>query len=230
MKKLQEKLDFLCEKYEVGTHVTLKDEKTAVTEGKEYPIFARRAERRFIELKNIVTGGTLRGISVMRVQRIVNLGADIYEELKTEADICRFVLNDEICSVMVMRNDNTLNAVLKTKGGIVITIEIAATLKEGTEPKDKHEIISERGIACDIVVDAQLKQDSVYLYGEKEERFTDVDYELYGLSISQAVVVRAAFRLASSGELAAAKENEEILDKIIAHAKKSEMSGEREEF
>lgn len=229
MKKLQEKLDFLCEKYELGTHALLKDEKTVKIGEKEYPLLSHRAERRFAELKNIALGGTLKGISVMRVQRITGLGADVYEELKREADICRFVLGEEICSVMVMRNDNVLNAVLKTKGGIVITIEIAATLKNGAEPKDKHEIISQRGIACDIVVDAQLKQDSVYLYGESEEKFTDVDYELYGLSIPEIATVRAAFGLASSGAFAEAEENGKCLEKIIEAAKKSEISGEREE-
>ncbi len=230
MNKLQEKLDFLAEKYELKCRPQLKDCRTVIIDGAEYPLFPHRSERRFIELKNIAGNGTLKGISVMRVQRITQKDADVYSELKREADICRFVLQSEIKTVTVMQNGNVLNAVLRTDDGIVITIEISATLRCGTEPKDKHEIISERGIACDIVVDAQIKQDSVYIYGENEEKFTDVDFELYGLSIDEIATVRSAAALAQSGRLSDALVNEKILNNLIAHAKASAESGEREEL
>lgn len=230
MNKLQEKLDFLAEKYELKCRPQLKDCQTVIIDGAEYPLFPHRAERRFVELKNIASNGTLKGISVMRVQRITQKDADVYSELEREADICRFVLQSEIKSVMVMQNGNVLNAVLRTDGDVVITIEISATLKKGAQPKDKHEIISERGIACDIVVDAQIKQDSVYIYGENEEKFTDVDFELYGLSIDEIATVRSAAALAQSGRLSQELENKKILNNLIAHAKASAESGEREEL
>lgn len=228
MNKLQEKLDFLLEKYSVDTKAVLKDEKTVVIDGKEIPTLSHRSERRFLELKNIVNGGTLVGVSVMRVARIVEKGLDIYNELYRELDICQYVLQRKIKSIMVMENDNVLNAIATTEDGIVCTIEISATLGKGEIAKDKHEIISQRGIACDVVVDAQIKQDSIYVYGNENKKYTDVDFELYGLSIDEIAVVRAAFAIAQKknyDEMLGINEN---LLKLVDLAKKSAKACERE--
>lgn len=228
MKKLQEKLDFLLEKYSVDVKAQLKDEKTVIIDGKEIKTLPHRSERRFLELKNIVNNGTLVGVSVMRVARIIEKGKNIYDELYREFDLCEYVLQRKIKSVMVMQNDNVLNSIATTEDGVVCTIEISATLKKGEVEKDKHEIISQRGIACDVVVDAQLKQDSIYVFGSENKKFTDVDFELYGLSIEEIAVVRAAFAIAQNknyDEMAAIDAN---LLKLVDMAKKSANSGERE--
>ena len=228
MKKLQEKLDFLLKKYSVESKAELKDDKTVTIDGKEIPTLSHRSERRFIELKNIVNNGTLVGISVMRVARIVEEGKDIYEELYREFDICQYVLQRKIKSVTVMENCNVLNAIATTEDGVVCTIEVSATLNKGETKKDKHEIISQRGIACDVVVDAQLKQDSIYVFGNENKKYTDVDFELYGLSIEEIAIVRAAFSVAQNknyGEMVAIDAN---LTKLVEMAKKSAVNGERE--
>ena len=228
MKKLQEKLDFLLEKYSVDVKAVLKNDKTIVIDGKEIPILSHRCERRFIELKNIVNNGTLVGISVMRVARIVEKGKDIYEELYREFDICQYVLQRKLKSVTVMENGNVLNAISTTEDGVVCTIEISATLEKGEIAKDKHEIISQRGIACDVVVDAQLKQDSIYVFGNKNRKYTDVDFELYGLSIEEIAVVRAAFCVAQNKNYDEMAQINANLLKLVEMAKKSAKSGERE--
>ena len=92
MKKLQEKLNFLIGKYSLDVKAILKNEKTVVIDGKEIPLLSHRCERRFLELKNIVNNGTLVGISVMRVARIVEKDNDIYEELYRELDLCQYIL------------------------------------------------------------------------------------------------------------------------------------------
>ena len=92
MKILQEKLNFLLEKYSVDVKAQLKDSSTVVIDGMELPLLSHRNERRFLEQKNIVTGGTLQGVSVMRVARIIEKGSDIYEALYRELDICQYVL------------------------------------------------------------------------------------------------------------------------------------------
>ena len=131
MNKLQEKLDFLLEKYSVEKKAVLKNEKTVVIDGKEIPILSHRSERRFIELKNIVNNGTLVGVSVMRVARIVESGKDLYESLYRELDLCQFILQRKIKSITVMENGNVMNAIATTENGIVCTIEISATLAKG---------------------------------------------------------------------------------------------------
>ena len=228
MSKLQEKLDFLLGKYAVETKAVLKDDNTAIIDGTELPLLSHRCERRFIELKNVVNNGTLVGVSVMRVARIIEKGSDIYAALYRELDLCQYILQKSIKSIMVMQNDNVLNAIATTENGIVCTIEISATLKKGEIPKDKHEIISQRGIACDVVVDAQLKQDSIYIFGEENKKFTDVDFELYGLSIEEVAIVRSAFLLAQNKNFDEIKEIDKNLCKLVEAARRSAENGERE--
>lgn len=228
MKILQEKLEFLLDKYSVETKAEFKDCKIAVIDGVETPILSHRLERRFIELKNIVQGGTLQGISVMRVARIVEKDNDIYDELYRELDICQYILGRKIVGITAMQNANTLNVIATAEDSIVCTIEISATLAKGEIPKDKHEIISQRGIACDVVVDAQLKQDSIYVFGTENKKFTDVDFELYGLSLEDIAVVRSAFTIAQKStkdEMIAIDENLKVL---VEKAKASVKTGERQ--
>lgn len=225
---LQEKLNFLLEKYSVETPATLKNNNTAVIGGKEVPLLPWRMERRFIEQKNIVTGGTLQGISVMRVARIIEKDADIYEALYRELDICQFVLGRKLASIMVMTGDHVLNAISTCQDGVVCTIEISATLAKGEVPKDKHEIIAQRGTCCDVVVDAQLHQDSIYFFGAENKKFTDVDFELYGLSIDEIAVVRSAFNIAQKGNADEMIALGDYTAKLVELAKRSATSGERE--
>ena len=99
---------------------------------------------------------------------------------------------------------------------------------KGEIPKDKHEIISQRGIACDVVVDAQLKQDSIYVFGAENKKFTDVDFELYGLSIEDIAVVRSAFTIAQKNtkdEMIGIDSNLKIL---VEKAVESVKTGERQ--
>lgn len=228
MNCLQEKLDFLLEKYSVETKAELKDQATVIIDGKKIPILSHRLERRFIELKNLVQGGSLFGISVMRVARIVSKKADIFDELYRELDLCRYILGKDIVAITAVQNDNVLNVIATAEEGIVCTIEISATLADGEKPKDKHEIISQRGIACDIVVDAQLKQDSVYFFGDENKKYTDVDFELYGLSIEDIAVVRSAFSIAqnNSADQMITAGNE--LKSMVEKAKESVKTGERQ--
>ena len=228
MKDLQQKLDFLLDKYSVKSEATLKGKTTVTVNGADTPILSHRAERRFTELKNIVQGGTLQGISVMRVARIVPKDKDIFKELYREFDLCQYILGRKIAAVTAMQNDNTLNIIATAEDGIVCTIEISATLKAGDEPKDKHEIISQRGIACDIAVDAQLKQDSVYVFGNENKKYTDVDFELYGLSFEDIAIVRAAFSVAQKGNRDEMISIDKNLNDLVEKAKLSVKTGERQ--
>ncbi len=229
MKLLQEKLAFLLDKYSVDTKAILKDGKTVVIDGEELPLLAHRSERRFTELKGLANNGTLTGISVMRVARIVEKGADIYAELYRELDLCQYILQRKLKSVTVMANGNVMNAIATAEDGVVCTLEISATLRAGEPAKDKHEIIAEHGIACDIVVDAQVKQDSIYVFGaEGNEKYTDVDFELYGLPVEDIAVVRAAFAIARDKNVEELKAVDANLRALVELAKRSANSGERE--
>lgn len=227
MNTLQEKLDFLLDKYSVEAKAKLLNRDVVAVDGAETPVLSHRLERRFIELKNMVLNNTLSGLSVMRVARIIHKDADMKAALYREFDLCQWILGDSIVQVTAFQNSNVLNVIATTKGGIVCTIEISATLKDGMEPIDKHEIIAEHGIGCDVVVDAQLKQDSIYVFGEKNQKFTDVDFELYGLSIEDIAVVRSAFSLAQKKNGAEHIEADSNLNKLVAAAETSAERCER---
>ncbi len=227
MKELQKKLDFLAEKYAMEKNVELKDDNTILINGEEFPVFPHRFERRFIELQKLVCDGTLFGVSVMRTARIVENGSNIFNELYRELDICQYVLKRKIKTITAVQNDNVINVIAVTEDKIVCTIEISATLPSGEMPKDKHEIISQRGIACDIVVDAQLRQDSIYVFSNENKKYTDVDFEIFGLSVKDTALVRAAFSAAQAEDFSAAAENAENLRKLVELAKKSTVTKER---
>lgn len=227
MNKLQEKLDFLLQKYMIEKRVVLKQCNAVLIDGDELPLFSHRYERRLIELRKIVCGGTLFGISAMRTARIVERGGDIFDELRRELDICQYVLDRKIKTVAAMQNDNVLNVIATTDDRIVCTIEISATLEKGEKPKDKHEIISQRGIACDILVDAQLKQDSIYVFGAEDKKYTDVDFEIFGLSAEDTAIVRGAFELARQNDYSAVKNDAQNLANLIKLAKASAQTNER---
>ncbi len=227
MKELQKKLDFLAEKYAMEKNVELKDDNTILINGEEFPVFPHRFERRFIELQKLVCDGTLFGVSVMRTARIVENGSNIFNELYRELDICQYVLKRKIKTITAVQNDNVINVIAVTEDKIVCTIEISATLPPGEMPKDKHEIISQRGIACDIVVDAQLRQDSIYVFSNENKKYTDVDFEIFGLSVKDTALVRAAFSAAQAEDFSAAAENAENLRKLVELAKKSTVTKER---
>ena len=78
------------------------------------------------------------------------------------------------------------------------------------------------GVACDRVVDTQVPQSSIYVYGKKKTLFTDTDTELYGYSHKEINTIRAAFALAKSKEARiAAKANHKHIETVVRAAKKS---------
>ena len=174
-----------------------------------------------------MTGGTLVTPSVIRVANTATKGEDLWALLAREADICRYTLNSDIISVMVFENSMALNAVLGLANGVTCTIELAATLKAGERPVDKHEIASTRGSVCDKVVDTQYMQSSVYVLGEQHEEYTDVDFELYGLSVDEIATVRAAFEVAARGDHSKTAQLEKTLEHFIGCAKTSAAKCER---
>ena len=227
MLQLQKKLELLLDKYAVNRSVELLDATHASIDGTVVPLMPWRAERRFTELKLCVTNGTLGSPSVIRVANTAAKGTDLMALLAREADICRFVMDCEIVSVMVFAGADCMNAALKLENDVVCTIELAATLPAGERPVDKHEIASTRGAACDKVVDTQYMQSSIYLLGERHEEYTDVDFELYGLSMDEIAIVRAAFEAAKQNDFTSALAAEQTLAHFVACARKSMNNCER---
>jgi len=191
-------LKMLCDKYSVNKNVEIVGA-TATVDGKALPLLPWRAERRFVEFKNLVTGDFVKGISTMRVCHIDSKDKDLFEILYREIDICEWTLSSKICEIFAIKNDNALNVIAKTDKGYICTFELATTLNDDAEVIDKHEIIAEKGVVCDRTVDTQVPQSSIYVFGsEGNTKYTDVDAELFGLNINDCAKVRFAFDIAKN--------------------------------
>ncbi len=198
---MQKQLDILLKKYAPSCAAEWVNDECVKADGKCLPLLPWRYQRRFTEMRGLVTEGALEGISVMRTLRIVHKGDDLSAQLYRELDLCQFILNSKICEIFAIGDGKqAINVIAKTADGYICTLEMAATLGADAAYIDKHEIIAAGGVACDRAVDTQVPQSSVYVFGKDgDTAYTDVDAELYGLDAEQAAAVRAAFDTARNG-------------------------------
>ncbi len=225
MNTLQEKLNFLLDKYTVGKAAFLSSDNQSVKIGdKVYSLLPWRNERRFIELKKIVDT-TVGNISHFKIMSLNPKSIKLDYIIKRELDTAEFISGLFITEIFEAKNGNTCSVICMTNSGAVFTLELDATLKEDSEIIDKHEIITDRGTACDRGVDSQTPLSSLYVYGDVQKKYTDVDFELYGLSAYEVSVVRQAFDIAKNEKLG--EENNKTdarLDILLAKAAESEKS------
>src|SRR5690606_22203732 len=87
------------------------------------------------------------------------------------------------------------NVVATLANGVLGSIELNNRLFQ-PHPIDRHEVICERGVASDMVVDTQVPQSSVYLFKEDgRSEFTDYDTELFGFEKEEVDLIRAAYNV-----------------------------------
>lgn len=228
---LQEKLNLLIDKYAVPVSAKLceKDGEPAVEiDGVAYPLLPHRFERRFTELRKMLTDGTLTGLSVVRGGNVQCTTVPLWSTVRRELDLCRYLCDEEPVSLTAYAVDRAVNLLVNMESGVVCSLEIASNLPEGSTVIDKHELIGSRGFICDRVVDTQVPQQSIYLYTDKTETFTDVDFELFGLSQEQVAIVRTAFALAKDASLREkALDDAAKTDRIVEAAKRSAAEGRK---
>lgn len=228
---LQEKLELLLDKYAVAASAKLceKDGEPAVEiDGTVYPILAHRFERRFTELRKMLGDGTLTGLSAVRGGNVQCASVPLWSSVRREIDLCRYLCGEEPVSIAAYAVDRAVNLIVNMPSGVVCTLEVASALPEGSTPIDKHELIGARGFICDRVVDTQVPQQSIYLYADETETYTDVDFELFGLSQDQVALVRTAFALAKDATLREkALDDAAKTDRIVEAARKSAADGKK---
>lgn len=220
---MQKGLDYLLEKYAVPHSVKLNDcGRTVAVDGESYPILEWEDERRIVELANIKRSGRLGNVCTYRIAHTTAAGADLFKLLYREAGILTYTLGERAKDVFAISSEKCLNLIIECESGAVATLELAATLTSGCEDIDKHEIIAEVGVACDRVVDTQIPQHSIYVFGKEEEKYRDTDAELMGYTELEASIIRCAFRYAKNIEAAyAAREKSQHIEKIIEAARTS---------
>ena len=218
---MQKGLDLLLNKYSVSKKAVLSaDGKTVAIDGNNVPVLPWESERRIIELRNLVVTGRLGNMCTYRIGHTAKKGTDLFEMLAREVGILEFTVNSTAKEIFAIAGVNTMNCIVETENGCVCTIELGATLEEGQKDVDKHEIITDNGVGCDRVVDTQMPQDSIYVFGKKTQAFMDTDAELYGYEEIQINTIRNAFSLAKSEELCKVNTNKwSHIQKVVAAAK-----------
>lgn len=212
---MQKGLDLLLKKYSVSAKAELSaDGKCVKIDGKEFPVLPYESERRFIELRNLVLNKRLGNMCTYRIGSTSKKGSDLFEMLKREIGILEFTVNSTVKEIFAIAGGNAMNCIAETENGCVATIELGATMDEGQKDIDKHEIITDNGVACDRVVDTQMPQQSIYVFGKDNKTFIDTDAELYGYSERQINTIRNAFAIAKNEEL------RELNAKKAAHIEK----------
>ncbi|MBP3591740.1 MAG: hypothetical protein J6K14_04590 [Clostridia bacterium] len=220
---MQKGLNYLLDKYSVGTEAILSpDGKTVKINGENVPVLAWESERRFIELRGLVMTGRLGNMCTYRIGHTAKKGTCLFELLAREIGILEFTVNSKTTEIFAIAGNNTMNCIVETENGCVCTIELGATLEEGEKDIDKHEIITDSGVACDRVVDTQMPQQSIYVYGKKQEAYMDTDAELYGYKECEINTIRATFANAKSPEICKEKcAKWAHIEKVLAAAKAS---------
>lgn len=219
---MQKRLDMLLDKYSVDVKATLTDGGNSLKiNGESYPVLPYQSERRFIELRNLVLNKRVGNMCTYRIGHTAQKGTDLFTLLTREIGILEFTVDSKVKEIFAIRSENAMNCIAETENGCVCTIELAATLN-GTPDIDKHEIITDNGVACDRVVDTQTPQSSIYVYGKENKTFTDTDAELYGLSEMEINTVRNAFLMAKCDATRVAnKQTAEHIAAVVAAAKES---------
>lgn len=205
IEKMNNALDFLRDKYALPAGKIAADGENyqlCLSDGNNIPLLPHRVERRFAELKKIITDGTLEGVSTLRFAHF-SAAAPLTSLLARELDLMSFLGGSTISSVFsVMSGDAACNVIVRLANGISGAVECGSKLPAGKNDIDRHEIIAKRGVASDRVVDTQVPQESIYMWNDKGEAcFTDVDTELFGLPNDEIWVVRAAYAVLLDTEL-----------------------------
>ncbi len=170
----------------------------------QIPLLTWRLKRKFTELKKIVDDATIENVCMFRFSSMGSKDKwDWASLLYREMDLCEFIGNGKIVSLQaVISNSQTGNVIMRLDNNILCSVEISTRMPAGSDLIDRHEIIAQRGVASDLVVDTMIPQNSIYSYTEKgEHHFRDVDEELFGFDESQIDQVRSAFQVLKQPEL-----------------------------
>lgn len=201
VKKMNKGLDFLRDKYGARKgEITVKDGHCFVG---ATPLMPQRVERKIVELKKMIDGGTLEGVSTLRFASFAPKGANVEAILARELDVAAFLGAAKVVRVMAVANGPAVNALVKLANDVNCSVEVSAGLPRGEAAYDRHEIICARGVGSDQTIDTHTPHASIRVSGAKGmQEFTDVDTELFGMTYEEIWNVRAAFALLQNPALA----------------------------
>lgn len=169
-----------------------------ILEKNQIPLLTWRVKRKFIELKKIVADSVIENVCLFRFCCMGSKDKwSLFSLLYREMDLFEFIGNGKIISVQAVISDEEVsNVILRLDNKALCSIEVGIQMPPDTPMVDRHEIIAQRGVTSDLVVDTQIPQSSIYSYTNKgRTQYTDVDMELYGFDETQIDHIRSAFQI-----------------------------------
>lgn len=175
------------------------------------PLMPWRFRRSLVELRNLVQNEIVQRPCLLRFCFFTDETWTLEAQLYRELDIVEFVTGSKAQAVHTVLNRNRSgNVIVTLANGALCSMEVSNRLPLQASFIERHEIICERGVASDMVVDTQAPQSSVYLYtGKGRSEYTDYDAELYGLDADEIDLTRAAY--------AAISEPQSIRERLAQH-------------
>jgi hypothetical protein len=167
------------------------------------PLRPWRTERRFQELRNLVQNETITPVLMCRFACITDgQTLPLHSALYREFDLAEWLGGAPIATIYAaIDGELAANVIVRLENDVVCSVEAGTTLPAGTRIHDRHELIARRGVASDRVVDTQIPQSSVYVWGEPGlDEFTDTDAELPGFDSDSVALIRAAYDALSRPE------------------------------
>jgi len=235
-KKIEQALTGLLQKYDVKADRGLNLMPGWNFIGKELldsdvPLLCWRHNRKFIELKNLVSNNVIEHVCMLRFcsfgsKEQSSLESLIYKEL----DLCEFLGQGKVISMHSVISDGLAgNIIVKLDNGIIGSVEVGAQVPEGSPYTDRHEIIARRGVASDLSVDTQVPQSSVYTYTtEGKHSYKDVDNELFGFDENSISQIRAAFDVQKNpGQVEELRSQHSHLSLLVKTAIKSNLKQQK---
>lgn len=170
----------------------------------QIPLLTWRYKRKFTELKKIVDDAVIQDVCLYRFSQLGDKDkSSLFSLLYREMDLLEYIGNSKILSVQaVISDDQVANVILRLENNSLGSIEVSSQMPSGSQMVERHEIIARRGVTSDLVVDTQIPQSSIYTFtNQGENRYTDVDNELFGLEDSKIDHVRSAFQVLKNPDL-----------------------------
>lgn len=190
----KEGLEKLLKKYAVNAGSYSLEKRAIVLNNQRIPLLPWRSERRFIEMKKMLNDGTLGSLSSARAMRTGWRSETLEEILYREIDLCLWITEKRPVTINGVVNGSCANVLMQLEDGSYCQIEAAAQLNDEELRFERHEVITDHGMATDQAIDTQIRQQSIYVFTEEDQTtYTDVDFELYGLNDEEIALVRSAF-------------------------------------
>jgi hypothetical protein len=170
----------------------------------QIPLLTWRFKRKFVELKKIVAEAIVENVCLFRFCCMGSKDKwSLFSLLYREMDLFEFIGNGKIISVQAVISDDFVgNVILRLDNNAICSIEVGIQMPINSPLVERHEIIAQRGVTSDLVVDTQIPQSSIYCYTKKgENHFTDVDNELFGMDDLQVDHIRSSFHLLKNPDL-----------------------------